>query len=67
MAAIVHDAASFEGAGPELPVPRAAATAASLAIDNERLKADLRARVEDLRVSRLRIVEAADEARRRLR
>ena len=38
----------------------------SLAIDNERLKADLRARVEELRVSRLRIVEAADDARRRI-
>ena len=31
---------------------QAAAAASSLAIDNERLKADLRARVEDLRVSR---------------
>ena len=43
-----------------------AAAASSLAIDNERLKADLRARLEELRVSRLRIVEAADAARRRL-
>ena len=34
---------------------------AALAIDNERLKAELRARVEELRVSRLRIVEAADD------
>ena len=40
--------------------------ASSLAIDNERLKADLRARVEELRVSRVRIVEAADDARRRI-
>ena len=40
--------------------------AAALAIDNERLKAELRARVEELRVSRLRIVEAADDARRRI-
>jgi signal transduction histidine kinase len=44
----------------------AAASASSLAIDNERLKADLRARLEELRVSRLRIVQAADEARRRI-
>jgi signal transduction histidine kinase len=44
----------------------AAASAAALAIDNERLKAELRARVEELRVSRLRIVEAADDARRRI-
>ena len=45
------------------PRPR---SAAALAIDNERLKAELRARVEELRVSRLRIVEAADDARRRI-
>jgi len=44
----------------------AAAAAAALALDNERLKADLHARVEDLRVSRVRIVEAADAARRRI-
>jgi signal transduction histidine kinase len=62
VAAIVHDAAL--DAGPELV--QAAAAAAALAIDNERLKADLRARVEELRVSRLRIVEAGDAARRRL-
>jgi signal transduction histidine kinase len=62
VAAIVHDAELQ--AGPELV--NAAAAAAALALDNERLKADLRARVEELRVSRMRIVEAADEARRRL-
>jgi signal transduction histidine kinase len=62
VAAILHDAAL--DTSPELV--HAAAAASSLAIDNERLKADLRARVEDLRVSRLRIVEAADEARRRI-
>ncbi|MEY2534252.1 MAG: hypothetical protein QOF29_2162 [bacterium] len=62
VAAIVHDAAL--DTGPELV--HAAAAAAALALDNERLKADLRARVEDLRVSRVRIVEAADAARRRL-
>jgi signal transduction histidine kinase len=62
VAAIIHDA--------ELDASRelveAAAAAASLAIDNERLKADLRARVEELRESRLRIVEAGDAARRRI-
>src|SRR3954451_22372680 len=62
VAAIVHDAAL--DTGPELV--QAAAAAAALALDNERLKADLRARVEELRVSRVRIVEAADAARRRL-
>jgi signal transduction histidine kinase len=62
VAAIIHDA--------ELDASRelveAAAAAASLAIDNERLKADLRARLEELRESRLRIVEAGDAARRRI-
>ena len=62
VAAIVHDAAL--DAGPELV--QAAAAAAALALDNERLKADLRARVEELRVSRVRIVQATDAARRRL-
>jgi signal transduction histidine kinase len=62
VAAIIHDAELQ--AGPELV--NAAAAAAALALDNERLKADLRARVEELRVSRMRIVQAADEARRRL-
>ena len=62
VAAIVHDAELHTG--PELV--QAAAAAAALALDNERLKADLRARVEELRVSRVRIVDAADAARRRL-
>ena len=62
VAAIIHDA-SLE-ASPELV--QAAAAAASLALDNERLKADLRARVEELRASRVRIVEASNIARRRL-
>jgi signal transduction histidine kinase len=62
VAAIVHDAEL--DATPELV--HAAASAAALALDNERLKADLRARLEELRHSRRRIVEAADEARRRI-
>jgi signal transduction histidine kinase len=62
VAAIVHDAAL--DTSPELV--EAAAAASSLAIDNERLKADLQARVEELRVSRLRIMEAGDAARRRI-
>ena len=40
--------------------------AASLALENERLNVELRARVEELRASRARIVEAADDERRRL-
>jgi signal transduction histidine kinase len=62
VAAIVHNA-SLE-ASPELV--QAVAAAASLALDNERLKADLRARVEELRASRVRIVEASNSARRKL-
>jgi signal transduction histidine kinase len=62
VAAIVHDAALDTSR----ELVHAAAAASSLAIDNERLKADLRARLQELRVSRLRIVEAADAARRRI-
>ncbi len=62
VAAIIHDAALDTGR----ELVDAAAAASSLAIDNERLKADLRARVEELRVSRQRIVEAGDAARRRI-
>ena len=40
--------------------------AASLALENERLNVELRARVEELRASRARIVQAADDERRRL-
>jgi signal transduction histidine kinase len=43
-----------------------ACAAAGLALDNERLKADLRARLDDLRESRARIVEAGDRERRRV-
>ena len=62
VAAIVHDADL--DARPELV--RAAAAGAVLALDNERLKAALRARVEEIRASRARIVESGVEARRRL-
>ena len=44
----------------------AVGAAASLALENERLNAELRARVEELRASRTRIVQAADDERRRL-
>ena len=62
VAAIIHDAEL--DARPELV--RAAATGSVMALENERLKAELRARVEDLRASRTRIVEASMDARRRL-
>ena len=42
------------------------ASAARLALENERLQAEARAQLEDLRSSRARIVEAGDAERRRL-
>ena len=41
-------------------------TAAGLALENERLLAELRAQLDQLRQSRARIVEAGDTERRRL-
>jgi signal transduction histidine kinase len=62
IAAIRHDPALDEE--PELV--RAAGAAAALALENQRLSAELRARIEDLRASRARVVEAGDSARRRM-
>jgi signal transduction histidine kinase len=44
----------------------AVGAAASLALDNERLHAQLRAKLEEVEASRTRIVEAADAERRRI-
>jgi signal transduction histidine kinase len=60
--AIVHDVTLCED--PELL--GSVAAAAGLAMENERLQAQLRARVEELRASRARIVEAGTHERRRL-
>jgi signal transduction histidine kinase len=60
--AIVYDATLI--ADPALV--RAAARVIAIALDNERLMADLRASREELRASRVRIVEAADDERRRI-
>ena len=62
VAMICHDA--MLDTEPELI--ETVASAAGLAVENERLNAELRARVEELRASRARIVRAADEERRRL-
>jgi signal transduction histidine kinase len=62
IAAIAHDPALSEE--PELV--RAAGAAAALALENQRLTAELRARIEELRASRTRLVEAGDAERRRL-
>jgi signal transduction histidine kinase len=60
--AIVYDATLI--ADPELV--RSAGRVVSLALDNQRLTAELHASREGLRASRARIVEAADSERRRL-
>jgi signal transduction histidine kinase len=62
LAVIVHD----ESLAEEGELVRAVGGAASLTLENERLAAELRARIEELRASRTRIVKAADDERRRL-
>jgi signal transduction histidine kinase len=62
VAGIVHDVALLED--PEHV--RAVGAAAALALENERLDAELRARFEELRAARTRMVRAAVEERRRL-
>lgn len=62
VAAITHDASLNESPA----LVRSAFAAAGIALANERLQADLRARLEELRASRARIVEAGDAERRRL-
>jgi signal transduction histidine kinase len=62
VAAIIHDEAL--SAEPELL--RAVSAAAALALENERLQAELRAHLDELKASRARIVEAADLERKRI-
>jgi signal transduction histidine kinase len=62
VAALIHD----PSLGDEPELVAAAGTAAGIALDNERLHADLRARLDELRGSRLRVIEAADAERQRL-
>jgi len=62
LAAIVHDRALLEN--PHLV--DSVAAAARLALDNERLQAQLRTQLQELRASRARLVRAADSERRRL-
>jgi signal transduction histidine kinase/type IV secretory pathway VirB2 component (pilin) len=62
LAAIVHDRALLEH--PRLV--ESVVAAARLALDNERLQAQLRTQLHELRASRARIVRAADSERRRL-
>jgi signal transduction histidine kinase len=62
IAAIRHDRSLAD----EPQLVRAAGAALALALENQRLSAELRARIEDLRASRARLVTAGDTERRRL-
>lgn len=62
LAAIIHDRAVLENPA----LVESVTAAAKLALDNERLQAALRAQLEEVRASRARIVEAGDDARRRI-
>jgi signal transduction histidine kinase len=60
LAALSHDRALDED------LVRSAGAAAGMAIANERLRAQVRAQLEEVRASRQRIVEAGDRERRRV-
>jgi signal transduction histidine kinase len=60
LAALIHDPALDQG------LVRAAAAAAGMTIENERLQAQVRAQLEEVLASRQRIVEAGDRERRRV-
>jgi signal transduction histidine kinase len=60
LAALIHDPALDQG------LVRAAAAAAGIAIENERLHAEIQAQLEEVRASRQRIVAAGDRERRRV-
>jgi signal transduction histidine kinase len=62
IAALVHDPALREDRG----LLDSVCAAAALTLENERLQADLKARLEELRASRVRIVEAAEAERQRI-
>jgi len=60
--ALVHDAALLQDSG----LIEEVVSAARLAVENERLQAEVRAQLQSLRASRSRIVETGDRERRRL-
>jgi signal transduction histidine kinase len=62
IAALLHDPAVADD--PDLL--RSAVAATRLAVENERLAAEVRAQLEEVRASRVRIVEAGDVERRRV-
>ncbi len=62
VAALVHDGSVAD----DPALVSGAVAAAGLALENERLHAEVRAQLEELRASRRRLVEAGDRERRRL-
>ena len=62
IAALVHD----EALAHDPEIVEAVAAAARLAIANERLRAELRAQLEEVRASRARIIEAGDAERKKV-
>jgi len=62
VAALVHDPVLLD----QQALLRAAGAAARLALENERLQAELRLQLAEVRASRARIVGAGDEERRKL-
>ena len=62
VALVIHDEAAVD---PD-ELDREIGPAARLAIDNERLRAEVLAQLDDLRASRTRIIETADAERRQL-
>jgi signal transduction histidine kinase len=62
VAVLLHDAALEHNA----ELVRSVCAAAGLALENERLHAELRARLVELQASRARLVEATDAERRRI-
>lgn len=63
LAALIHDPALNDD---DPGLVAAAGSAARLALENERLQAEVRASLEEVRASRARILEAADAERKRL-
>jgi signal transduction histidine kinase len=62
VAVLIHDPAVLDDPG----LLEAVSSATQLAASNARLQAEVQARIDDLRASRRRILEAGDEERRRL-
>ena len=62
VAVVIHDAATVDGSR----LQREIGGATRLAVENERLQAEVLAQLADLRASRVRIVELGDAARQRI-